>query len=217
MTKVTFNIATSLDGFVAGPNASLEEPLGEGGEALHDWAFATKAWREPHGEPGGEDNPSSRILADTFEATGAVIVGRRMFSSGEGPWESDPKADSWWGEEPPFHVPVFVLTHHARESVEKKGGTTFHFVTDGIESALERARAAAGDRNVAIGGGAQTIQQYLRAGLVDEFRLDVAPLLLGGGVSLFGELGGDAPQVVVEQTRAVEGPAATHVFYRVVK
>jgi dihydrofolate reductase len=209
------NISMSLDGFVAGPNPSLDDPLGKGGERLHDWALATRAWRESHGYEGGETGPESDILLETIGRAGATIMGRRMFSGGEGPWEDDPNADAWWGDEPPFHHPVFVLTHHAREPVEKAGGTTFTFVTDGIESALEQARAAAGDRDVAIGGGADVAQQYLGAGLLDELQLHVVPILLGGGVRLFDGL--DAGGVELEQTSALGTEAVAHLTYRVVR
>src|SRR5919198_3728986 len=163
MTRLTSDISMSLDGFVAGPKPSLEQPLGERGERLHEWAFGLKSWREPHGLPGGERGPDDEVVAETLRATGAVVMGRRMFSGSDGAWEDDPNADGWWGDEPPFRVPVFVLTHHPRETVTKQGGTTFTFVTDGIESALEQARSAAGDKDVAVAGGAQAVQQYLDA------------------------------------------------------
>ena len=214
MGKLFIDISTSLDGFVAGPNQTLDEPLGHGGEQLHEWAFALKAWREPHGLEGGETGPESELIEESLARTGATVMGRRMFSGGEGPWEDDPNPDAWWGDNPPFHHPVFVLTHHARESVEKEGGTTFHFVTDGIESALAQAKEAAGEGDVAIGGGASVAQQYLKAGLVDELRLHVAPVLLGDGTRLFEDhLGGD--QVKLECTRVIESPTATHLAYRI--
>jgi dihydrofolate reductase len=215
MTKLTLDISMSLDGYVAGPNATVEEPLGEGGERLHEWAVRLASWREVHGRSGGEKDVDDEVMKESIAATGAVLMGRRMFSGGEGPWEDDPVADGWWGDEPPFGVPVFVLTHHARETVTKKGGTSYTFVTDGIEAALERARASAGDGNVAIGGGADVVQQYLRAGLLDELQIHVAPVLLGGGVRLFGDLDGDA--ISLEITRVIESPAVTHLRYRVVK
>jgi dihydrofolate reductase len=213
MTKLTLDISMSLDGFIAGPDAGFEKPLGEGGEDLHEWVFGLKAWREPHGEPGGEENRDSEIVAETVAGTGAVVMGRRMFSGGSGPWEDDPNSDGWWGEEPPFGVPVFILTHHAREPVTKKGGTTFNFVTDGIESALEQARVAAGDRNVGIGGGADVVQQYLRAGLLDEIQVHVIPLFLGAGVRLFDELN----PATLEIIRVVDSPGVTHLKYSVVR
>ena len=212
MAKLRFGISMSVDGFVAGPNQTLDEPLGRGGEQLHEWALATKAWNEMHGRPAGEDNADSEIVAETVARHGATVMGRRMFSGGEGPWESDPNADAWWGDDPPFHHPVFVLTHHAREPETKEGGTTFTFVTDGIESALEQARAAAGDKDVQIGGGANVAQQYLAAGLVDELNLHVAPVFLGGGVRLFERhVGAEPPKL--ECTRVVQSPAVTHLSY----
>jgi dihydrofolate reductase len=213
MTKLTLDISMSLDGFVAGPDAGFEKPLGEGGEELHEWVVGLKAWREPHGEAGGEENRDGEIIAETVASSGAVIMGRRMFSGGSGAWEDDPNADGWWGDEPPFGVPVFILTHHEREPEEKQGGTTFNFVTDGIESALEQARAAAGDRNVHVAGGAGVVQQYLRAGLLDELQVHVVPLFLGSGVRLFDEL----PPGGLEITRVVDSPAVTHLKYRVVR
>ena len=215
MSKVVLDISASLDGFVAGPNPSLEHPLGEGGEQLHEWAFELAAWREPHGLAGGTTTSSSDVMKEGLARTGAVVMGRRMFSGGEGPWEDDSNADGWWGDEPPFHVPVFVLTHHARESVPKQGGTTFTFVTDGIESAIEQARVAAGDRDVAIGGGASVAQQALSAGLLDEIQINLAPVLLGGGTRLFEQLAGT--DVRLEGVRVIEAPGVTHLRYRVVK
>jgi dihydrofolate reductase len=214
MTRLTLDISMSLDGFIAGPEPTLDEPLGRGGEELHEWVVALRSWREAHGLEGGEDNADSAVLEEVVQAAGATIMGRGMFSGGAGPWEDDPNADAWWGDEPPFHHPVFILTHHAREPVVKQGGTTFTFVTDGIESALEQARAAAGGQDVAIGGGADVAQQYLRAGLLDELQLHVAPLLLGGGVRLFD---GAAPGRLA-CTRTIESPTGvTHVRYRVVR
>jgi len=154
------------------------------------------------------------VVEESLEATGAVVMGRRMFSGGEGPWEDDPNADGWWGEEPPFHAPVFVLTHHAREPVIMKGGTSFTFVTEGVEYALEQARAAAGDKDVFVGGGASAVQQYLQAGLLDELQVNVAPVLLGNGTRLFEGLGAEQ---ALEITRVVEAPAVTYLRYRVVK
>ena len=206
------DITMSLDGFVAGPAATLEQPLGERGELLHQWAFGAQAWRDAHGLDGGEPNADSDVIAESRSRTGAVIMGRRMFSGGAGPWEDDPNADAWWGDEPPFHVPVFVLTHHSREPVVKRGGTTFTFVSDGIESALEQARAAAGDRDVLLAGGASVAQQYLRARLLDELHIHLVPVLLGGGVRLFDMAD---PDVELEVTRVLASPSVTHVTYRV--
>jgi dihydrofolate reductase len=203
MGKVVFDISVSLDGFVAGPDDGPELGLGAGGERLHEWVVELESWREPHGLEGGETNPSSKVVEEAMSASGAVVVGKRMFDNAHG-----------WGDEPPFHKPVFVLTHTAREPLTKSD-TTFTFVTDGIESAIEQAKAAAGDGNVSIGGGASTAQQALKAGLVDEVQLTFAPVLLGGGVRLFDGLGPD--DVELELIRVVEGPKATHVKYRVVK
>jgi dihydrofolate reductase len=214
MTRPKFDISMSLDGFIAGPNPSVEQPLGEGGERLHEWAFAASSWRERHGKSGGEANADSDVVEESLAHTGAVLMGRQMFGGGEGPWGDEPW-EGWWGDNPPFHVPVFVLTHHPREPLVKQGGTTFTFVTDGIDAALEQARAAAGDKDVAVAGGANVVQQYLEAGLVDEFQVHVAPVLLGDGVRLFGHL--DPEQVELECTRVIESPAVTHLSYRVVK
>ena len=216
MAKLTLDISMSLDGFVAGPNQTLEEPLGEGGEQLHEWAVASRSWREAHGHSGGETNADSEVIEESIGNAGATVMGRRMFSGGEGGWEDDPKSNGWWGDDPPFHHPVFVLTHHAREPVTKQGGTTFTFVTDGIESALTQARAAAGDKNVAVGGGANVAQQYLRAGLLDELQIHVAPVLLGDGVRLFeNHLGSERREI--ECTRVIESPKVTHLRYRVLR
>jgi dihydrofolate reductase len=212
MGRVTFDISMSLDGFVAGPSASHEEPLGVGGLQLHEWAFAAARWREAHGESGGEAGADDDVIAEAVAASGVTIMGRHMFSGEGGPWGEDPFM-GWWGEDPPFHHPVFVLTHHARETLEL-GDTSFTFVTDGIESALEQAQAAAGERDVAVAGGANVIQQYLRAGLVDGFQVHIAPVLLGGGVPLFDALGTTLPALEVE--RVVAGERATHIRYRCV-
>jgi dihydrofolate reductase len=215
MAKLKLDITTSLDGFVAGPNITLENPLGEGGELLHEWMVGLASWKEMHGQTGGERNADDDLVREGFGKNGAVLMGRRMFSGGSGPWEDDPNADAWWGDEPPFHVPVFVLTHHERETVPKEGGTSFTFVTDGIESALDQARAAAGEKDVLIAGGADVAQQYLKAGLLDEMQLHVAPVLLGDGVRLFEGLGPDDAKL--ELVKVVESPAVTHVQYRVVR
>jgi dihydrofolate reductase len=215
MGKLAVDISMSLDGFVAGPDPTLERPLGDGGDRLHEWAFALESWRKPHGLPGGEINASTKVVEETLEATGAVVMGRRMFSGGEGPWEDDPNAEGWWGDEPPFHVPVFVLTSHARETLAMQGGTTFTFVTEGIGAALEEARAAAEDKDVYVAGGASVVQQYLAAGLLDELQINIAPVLLGAGTRLFE--GPSAAQAVLEIIRVVESPAVTHLKYRVVK
>jgi dihydrofolate reductase len=212
---LTVDISVSLDGFVAGPDTSLEDPLGRGGERLHEWALATEAFRSRHGGTGGAANVDSDVIEETIRRSGATIMGRRMFSGGAGSWDDDPMANGWWGEEPPFHHPVFVLTHHAREPLVL-GETTFTFVTEGIEAALEQALAAAGDKDVAIGGGGSAVQQYLRAGLLDELQLHVAPVLLGGGVRLFEHHVGEAP-AELQGTRNVASPTGVaHLRYRVV-
>lgn len=198
----------------AGPNQSLDHPLGEGGQQLHEWAFALASWRERHGLEGGERNADAEVVDESLGNQGAVVMGRRMFGGGEGPWGDEPW-EGWWGDDPPFHVPVFVLTHHAREPLAKQGGTTFTFVTEGVEAALEQAQAGAGEKDILVAGGADVAQQYLRAGLLDEFQIHVAPVFLGAGARLFDNLGG--AQVGVECTRVIESPAVTHLRYRVVK
>ena len=213
MPKLSFNISMSLDGFIAGPDADLDNPLGVGGEQLHEWGIGTKSWREAHGLDGGEGGPDSDLLEELMTTKGATILGRRMFSGGSGPWENDPNPDAWWGDEPPFHHPVFVLTHHEREPLVKQG-TTFTFVTEGIEAALDQAQEAAGDRDVVIGGGANVAQQYLRSGLLDELQIHLVPVLLGGGVRLFDDLGPNAP--ALESTGVVSSPNVTHLMFRVV-
>ena len=212
MAKFRFQISISLDGFIAGPNPSEADPLGEGGEQLHEWAFKLAAWRKPHGREGGEVNASSAVMEEVLSNVGATVMGRKMFGGGPGPWGDDPW-DGWWGDDPPFHTPVFVLTHHERESLEKEGGTTFTFVTDGIESALEQAKEAAGGKDISLGGGAEVAQQYLAAGLIDELDLNVVPVLLGGGTRLFDNLAG--ADLSLEQMRAIEAPGVTHIKYRV--
>jgi dihydrofolate reductase len=212
MSKVRAHISVSLDGYVAGPNQSHEVPLGEGGESLHDWMLELKAWRDPHGREGGEENASTAIFEEERDNVGAEIMGRGKFGPPEGgPW--DESWHGWWGEDPPFHMPVFVLTHHEREPLTLTD-TTFTFVTDGIESALAQAREAAGDKDVFLGGGADLINQYLAAGLVDELELHIAPILLGGGSRLFEGVG---PDLKLEELRAVEAPGVAHLKYRVVK
>lgn len=210
MGKLKLNIAMSLDGYVAGPEQSTQHPLGIGGERLHDWLIPLKAFREMHGEEGGEVNESTPFAEDILANTGATIMGRNMFGGGPGPWDGD-SWKGWWGDDPPYHHPVFVLTHHPRDPLEMAGGTTFYFVTDGIESALEQARAAAGDRGISLGGGASAAQQYLAAGLLDEVVVSVAPIFLGGGARLFDNLG-DAPPKL-EQVEAVAAPGVTHIRY----
>lgn len=216
MGKLRFEITMSLDGFTTGPDPGFEHPLGIGGDRLHQWAHGLRSFRESHGDSGGETGPDNDLLEESINAAGAIIMGRRMFSGGEGPWEDDPNAGAWWGDDPPFRVPVFVLTHHPRETVTKQGGTTFTFVTGGIEAALEQAQAAAGDKDVGIGGGASVAQQYLKAGLLDEMLLHVAPVLMGDGVRLF-ENHVDHGQVELECTQVIQSPAVNHLRYRIVK
>ena len=214
MSKVIADISMSLDGYVAGPDPDLEDPLGRGGERLHEWAFGAQSWRETHGQAGGERNADSDVIAERVSGTGAVVMGRRMYSGGSGPWEQDPRARGWWGDDPPFHAPVFVLTHHEREPLPMEGGTTFSFVTDGIESAIEQARAAAGEKDVHIAGGGTAVQQAITAGLVDELEVHVAPVFLGGGARLFD---GMAADVGLEIARVVDSPTVTHLRYRVIR
>jgi dihydrofolate reductase len=213
MSKVRVHISTSLDGYVAGPRQSEENPLGEGCEGLHDWLIELRSWREHNGMTGGVENASDAVFDEEIANVGAEIMGRGKFGpAARGPWGSDPW-QGWWGDDPPFHKPVFVLTHHEREPLTLSD-TTFTFVTDGIETALERAREAAGDKDVFIGGGADAINQYMAAGLVDELELHVVPILLGSGERLFAGVG---PDLKLEELRAVEGPGVTHLKYRVVK
>jgi dihydrofolate reductase len=213
MSKLRCHISISADGFVAGPNQSEESPLGEGGLRLHDWAFSLAAWRESHNRQGGEVNESTRIMEETLENIGAGVMGRNMFGpAGGGDW-GDEQWKGWWGDDPPYHNDVFILTHHPREPVEMEGATTFHFVTDGIERVLERAKESADGQDVRLWGGAQVVQQYLAAGLLDELELHIVPVLLGGGARLFDNLGG--AEIELEQIRAVEAPGVTHLKYRV--
>lgn len=215
MTKVRCHITMSLDGYVAGPNQSVEEPLGVGGEQLHDWVVPLAAWREPQGLEGGEVNESTPVALQVRENLGAAVMGRNMFGPiGGGDW-GDGQWKGWWGDNPPYHMPVFVVTHHPREPVEMEGGTTFHFVTEGIESALEQAKKAADGKDVMVWGGGDIIRQCLAANLLDELELHVVPRLLGDGSSIFG--GFADPQVRLEQIRVVEAPGVTHLKYRVVK
>lgn len=176
MGKVFANISMSLDGYIAGPKPTLEEPLGKGGEQLHEWVFKLEAWRKPHGMEGGETGPDNDIMKETTANVGAVIMGRKMYSGGSGPWELDPNPDGWWGSTPPFHAPVFVLTSHQREKVDKKGGTSFIFVTDGIEHAVAQAKKVAGTKNISVAGGAHVIQQCLTGGFLDELEIHMVPI-----------------------------------------
>ncbi|MER5916068.1 dihydrofolate reductase family protein [Streptomyces sp. NPDC001982] len=202
---VTADLAISLDGYIAGTNVTIDNPGGDGAEPLFEWIHNLASWRERQGMTGGEENRDSELMREWFDATGAVVMGRMMYDTGE----------EFWGDNPPFRTPVFVLTHRPRPALVKEGGTTFTFVTDGIHSALDQARAAAGDRNVDIAGGARTVQQYLREGLIDELQLHVVPALLGEGLPLFEGLG--AGQRNLEPVRVVDTPLATHLKYRFVK
>jgi dihydrofolate reductase len=202
--KVKVDISVSLDGYVAGPDDGPEQPLGRGGEQLHEWLVGTASWRSRHGYEGGSTGVDADVMEEAFTGTGAIVMGRRMFDLGE----------PYWGEDPPFHVPVFVVTHEPREAIVRSD-TTFAFVTGGPEGALERAREAAGEGDVSIAGGADVIRQLLRAGEVDQLQLHVVPVLLGGGASLFDGVGPDAAPL--EQVRALVGDGVTHLLLRVVR
>ena len=211
MTKLrVHNVSLSLDGYAAGPDQSLERPLGVGGERLHEWALATRAFRQTHGMDGGAETPDDRFIAQGELGIGATIMGRNMFGPVRGPW-ADSDWKGWWGDNPPFHHPVFVLTHHPHPSIAMEGGTTFHFVSDGVEAALERAFQAAGGDDVRLGGGAATIQQYLRRGLVDEMNLAIIPTFLGSGERLFDHL--DGGPAGYKCTEFVSSPSVLHVRF----
>ncbi len=211
MSRVTCQISMSLDGFVAGPDQSFEHPLGKGGMRLHDWVFGLDSWRAQQGLEGGERNADAEMVEEVFQGVGAYVMGRHMFGGGDGAW--DEGWQGWWGEDPPFHAPVFVLTHHARDPLPRRGGTTFTFVTEGIESAFAQAQAAAGDGDVAIAGGARTVQQHLAAGKLDELHLHIVPVVLGAGERLLEGVGDPK----LEPVKVVASPAVTHVKYRVVR
>ena len=226
MGKFKFQITMTLDGYVAGPNQSVKNPLGEGADRIHDWALATRFFHELHGSTrrllqdqgklSGEDGDTGvddQVLRESFANVGATVMGRNMFGGGPGPW-GDGSWKGWWGDNPPFQTPVFVLTHHAREPLAMEGGTTFLFVTDGIESALEQARRAAGEKDVALGGGAKAAQQYLAASLLDEIEIHVVPILLGAGERLFTGLGA---MPALEQIRCLSGKGVTHLRYAVLR
>ena len=184
MSRLRLKISMSLDGFVAGPDQSVEHPLGKGGMRLHDWVFPLKAWREPHGLEGGEVNASSAVVEESVANIGATVMGRNMFGGHPGPWKSDQPWNGWWGDNPPFHHPVFVVTHHPREKLVLEGDNTFSFITTGVEAAVAKARRAAGGKDVSLAGGARVAQQCLRAGLVDEMEINLAPIVLGAGERL---------------------------------
>jgi dihydrofolate reductase len=205
MSNVTIDVGMSLDGFIAGPNAGPQNALGDGGHRIHRWIYDLEAWRERQSLRGGQTNRDDDVLREAYENVGAFIMGRRMFDEGE----------TGWPDPPPFRAPVFVLTNHEREPWVRKGGTIFTFVTDGIQSALEQARGAAGEKDVRISGGADTLDQFLRAGLVDEMQIHLAPVVLGGGVSLFEGVG--AGGLDLEKIRIIDSPEVTHVKFRVVK
>ncbi len=205
MGNVTVDMSMSLDGFITGANASAALPLGEGGDRLHQWLYNLESWRKRHGMEGGERNPDADIFEDAFKNVGAVVMGRNMFNH----------AVKAWGDNPPFRVPVFVVTHEQGEPVTRKGDTTFTFVTSGFHQALVQAKAAAGDKDVSIAGGANIIQQFFSAGLIDEIQVHIAPILLGKGRRLFQYIGGQS--VELQRLWAVESPCVSHLKYRVVK
>ena len=210
MSRLRFTISMSLDGFVAGPRQSLKDPLGIGGEQLHEWVVGLAAWREPHGLPGGEVNESTRVIDESLTNIGATIMGRNMFGGHPGAWDARQPWKGWWGSNPPYHHPVFVLTHHPRPPLVLEGGNSFTFVTDGIEAALEQARRAARGKDVSLAGGAKAAQQYLNAGLVDEMEIHLVPTLLGAGERLFegvSDLGG------LRLVRTVAAPDVTHLKF----
>ena len=209
--SVRCQISISLDGFVAGPNQSAENPIGEGGMRLHEWAIKTRAWRAQQGMEGGEHDADSKVIEEVFDNVGAYVMGRKMFGGGPGPWDESWRG--WWGEDPPYHVPVYVLTHHPRAPLVMHGGTTFYFVTEGIGEALSEAAAVAGDRDVVVAGGASAVRQCLAAGQLDELYLHIVPILLGDGKRLLE----DAGEREFEPLEVVHSPAVTHVKYRVTR
>lgn len=211
VARLRFRISMSLDGFVAGPHQSLDNPLGIGGMRLHEWVFPLRVWRVMHGESGGEDNESSRVVEESTANIGATIMGRNMFGGQPGPWKRDNPWQGWWGPNPPYHHPVFVLTHHARAPLVLEGGTTFYFVTDGIESALGQARHAAQGKDVALAGGARTAQQALTAGIVDEMLISLVPILIGDGERLFDGLGDNLHGLKL--ARSIPAPDVIHLIF----
>ena len=211
MSKLRFRISMSLDGFVAGPNQSVENPLGIGGMRLHEWVFPLRAWRSTHGLQGGEVNESTPVVEESLANIGATVMGRNMFGGHPGPWDAKTPWNGWWGEDPPFHHPVFVLTHHAREPLELKEGTTFTFINGGIQAALKQARQAAGGKDVSLAGGANAAQQYLAAGLVDEMEINLVPTLLGSGERLFDGVGDNLRGL--DLVRMVTAPKVIHLKF----
>ena len=211
MSKLRLRISMSLDGFVAGPQQSVKNPLGIGAEGLHEWVIGLAAWRSRHGMPGGEVNESTAVFEEELVNIGATIMGRNMFGGHPGGWDAKKPWNGWWGDDPPFHHPVFVLTHHARAPLKMQGDTTFTFVTDGIQSALEQARMAAGGKDIALAGGAKACAQYLKAGLVDEMVLHIAPILLGSGERLFDGAGDNLHGLKLVRTMAT--PQVVHLKF----
>ena len=211
MSRLRFRIAMSLDGFVAGPDQSVDHPLGVGGMRLHEWVFPLRVWRETQGLDGGEVNESTPVLEAWLANVGATLMGRNMFGGHPGPWDRAKPWNGWWGSDPPFHHPVFVLTHHAREPLALEGGTTFTFVTQGVEVALALARRAARGKDVALAGGAQAARQFLAAGLVEEMVIHLVPILLGRGERLFEGVGDDLHGL--ELVRTVATPVVTHLMF----
>ena len=211
MSKLRFKISMSLDGFVAGPSQSVDNPLGIGGGRLHEWAFQLAVFRALLGFEGGVVNESTPVVEESLANIGATVMGRNMFGGHPGPWDAEKPWSGWWGVNPPFHHPVFVLTHYAREPLELEGRTTFTFVTDGVETALEQARRAAGGTDVSLAGGARAAQQYLAAGLVDEMELNVVPTLLGSGERLFDGVGDNLHGL--DLVRTVAAPTVTHLKF----
>jgi dihydrofolate reductase len=211
MSKLRFRISMSLDGYVAGPNQSVKEPLGVGGERLHEWLVPLAEWRELHGKSGGETNESSAVFHESFENLGATIMGRNMFGGHPGPWDAKNPWQGWWGKNPPFNSPVFVVTHYPRAPLKLEGNNTFTFVTTGIEDALDQARRAAKGKDVQLGGGAKIAQQYLAAGLVDEMEINMVPILMGGGERLFDRIGDNLHGL--ELVRTVATPKVVHLKF----
>lgn len=211
MSRLRFRISMSLDGFIAGPDQSVANPIGVGGMRLHEWAFPLAAWRAPHGLQGGEVNESTRVVEESLANIGATVMGRNMFGGHPGPWDAKNLWNGWWGANPPFHHPVFVLTHYARRPLALEGGTTFFFVTEGIRAALEQAKRAAGGKDVSLAGGAKAAQQYLAAGLVDEMDIALVPILLGRGERLFENVGDDLHGL--QHVRTIAAPGVVHLRF----